>query len=52
MPTALMLEAKPGPYRPAQFAPWSPEESHPQSRAYAARLAEIQEGMSAAFSSD
>jgi cupin fold WbuC family metalloprotein len=52
MPTALMLEAKPGPYRPAQFAPWSPEESHPQSRAYATRLAEIQEGMSAAFDSN
>jgi cupin fold WbuC family metalloprotein len=51
-PTALMLEIKPGPYRPAQFALWAPQESHPQSRLYAARLADIQEGMSAAFVSD
>jgi cupin fold WbuC family metalloprotein len=45
-PTALMLEAKPGPYRPAQFATWAPGETDPRSGAFVSWLAAALPGMS------
>ena len=33
-PETLVLEIKPGPYRPNEFAPWAPEEGEPTSRAF------------------
>ncbi len=30
-PDTLVLEVKPGPYRPNEFANWSPEEGHEQA---------------------
>jgi cupin fold WbuC family metalloprotein len=32
-PETLVLEIKPGPYRPNEFAPWAPEEGEPTSGA-------------------
>jgi cupin fold WbuC family metalloprotein len=33
-PETLVLEIKPGPYRPNEFAPWAPEEGEPTSGAF------------------
>lgn len=33
-PETLVLEIKPGPYRPNEFAPWAPEEGEPASGAF------------------
>jgi cupin fold WbuC family metalloprotein len=33
-PETLVLEVKPGPYRPNEFAPWAPEEGEPASSAF------------------
>jgi cupin fold WbuC family metalloprotein len=33
-PETLVLEVKPGPYRPNEFAPWAPEEGDPTSGAF------------------
>ena len=33
-PETLVLEIKPGPYRPNEFAPWAPEEGEPASSAF------------------
>ena len=33
-PETLVLEVKPGPYRPNEFAPWAPEEGAPASSAF------------------
>jgi len=41
---ALMLEVKPGPFRPAEFAPWSPSEGNPTASRAAAWLINAKPG--------